>query len=507
MSTPPWTADNGDGTYRNPVLHADWSDPDVVRTGDDYYLTASSFNRVPGLPVLHSTDLVNWRLLGHALDRLTPEGFFTVPRHGCGVWAPAIRHHAGRYWIVYPDPDHGIFVITADDPAGTWTPPRLVLPGRGLIDPCPLWDDDGNAHLVHAWARSRCGFNNKLTAHPMSADLSRPLGEGALVVDGDAIAGCRTLEGPKWYARDGWYWILAPAGGVAQGWQYAFRSRSVLGPYEHRVVLAQGDTPVNGPHQGAWVDTAEGEHWFLHFQDRGAYGRVVHLQPMRWRPDGWPVMGADDGTGLGRPVPAHRKPLVRLPSPVQAPPATDDFADGRPGPQWSWPANPEKDWLPAPGGEPELRIACLPGPADLRDVVTALGQRLPAPRLRATTAVRLDAPAGARAGLLIRGTTYAWAGLERRADGTVLVCRFADRDVIEPLPVPDDARVGLAVVVTDGARARFEADRGDGWRALGETFQATPGGWMGASLCLFATRPDTAGGHARFAPFLVAAPA
>jgi beta-xylosidase len=155
--TTPWLADNGDGTYRNPVLHADWSDPDVIRVGADFYLVASSFHRVPGLPILHSRDLVNWSIVGHGLPRLEPEEVFRTPQHGCGVWAPAIRHHDGRFWIVYPDPDRGIFVITAEDPAGPWSSPRLLKAGRGLIDPCPLWDDDGCAYLVHAWAKSRAG--------------------------------------------------------------------------------------------------------------------------------------------------------------------------------------------------------------------------------------------------------------------------------------------------------------------------------------------------------------
>jgi hypothetical protein len=529
VTTGPWTADLGDGTYRNPVLFADWSDPDVIRAGDDYYLIASSFNRVPGLPILHSTDLVNWRLLGHALDRLTPAGFFATPRPGCGVWAPAIRHHAGLFWICYPDPDHGIHVITAPDPAGPWTPPRLVLPGKGLIDPCPLWDDDGNAYLVHAWARSRSGINNRLTAHRMTADLSEPLDDGVLIVDGDAIDGCRTLEGPKWYRRDGWYWIFAPGGGVADGWQYALRSRSVFGPYEARVVLARGHTDVNGPHQGAWVETPGGEDWFLHFQDLRAYGRVVHLQPMRWDADGWPVIGDD-----GAPVARHRKPAAG-PDRPWAPPIGDRFAGGRPGPQWAWPANPGAGWVHSAAGSPRdhsdqpgsngLRLACLPwsGP-DLRTVPNTLGQRLPGPGLRAETGVRLAAPVGARAGLLILGNAYAWIGLERGPDGVFLVCRFAEaaagqgpptpstpvteRPVIEPIPTAERTSVAgpvrLAVTISDGAVAQFAAavDGGE-WTDLGPPFAATPGGWIGATLALFATSAQEPGGYADFEPFLV----
>ena len=220
-----------DRVYRNPVLKADWSDPDVIRVGTDFYLVASSFHRVPGLPVLHSRDLVHWTIVGHALDRLEPAAAFATPQHGCGVWAPAIRHHAGQFWIFYPDPDRGIYVVTAPAAGGPWTRPRLLKGGRGLIDPCPFWDADGHAYLVHAWARSRAGFNNRITCHRMDPGATRVLDEGRTVIDGDRLPGYRTLEGPKLYRRGDWYWIFAPAGGVAQGWQSAFRSRSVFGPY------------------------------------------------------------------------------------------------------------------------------------------------------------------------------------------------------------------------------------------------------------------------------------
>ncbi|WP_067811641.1 glycoside hydrolase family 43 protein [Actinomadura kijaniata] len=506
----PWRADLGDGTYRNPVLHADWSDPDAIRVGDDYYLTASSFHRVPGLPVLHSRDLVNWTIVGHALPEPEPAGAYTAPRHGCGVWAPALRHHAGLFWIFYPDPDHGLYVVTAADPAGPWSRPRPLKAGRGLIDPCPLWDDDGRAYLVHAWARSRAGFNNRLTLHRMSPDGDRLLDEGTVVVDGDAIPGCRTLEGPKLYRRDGWYWIFAPAGGVAHGWQSAFRARDPFGPYEHRIVLAQGDSDVNGPHQGAWVDTPGGEHWFLHFQDRGAHGRVVHLQPMRWRrDDGWPVLGAD-----GTPVPSHRKPATGADGPPAAPATGDDFTGTAPGPQWSWQARPDPAWweLPAPG---RLRLACRPDAAvdDLRRLPNVLAQRLPAPAFTATTGVTLAGGVpGARAGLTVLGDSYAWIGLEQTGGGPVLVHRVAsreddrERDAAPPVPVPPGTEVRLMARVTEGARVAFLADTGDGWRLLGGTFTATPGRWVGASLGIFAAAPGDArpAGRADFGAFRVA---
>jgi beta-xylosidase len=147
-----WVADNGDGTYKNPILCADYSDPDVIRVGDDFYMAASSFNCVPGLPILHSKDLVNWEIIGHAVPRFADKRF-DIPQHGNGIWAPSIRYHDGWFWIFVGDPDAGVLMTKAKDPAGPWTPLHLVKEGKGPIDACPLWDDDGNAYPVHAWAK------------------------------------------------------------------------------------------------------------------------------------------------------------------------------------------------------------------------------------------------------------------------------------------------------------------------------------------------------------------
>ena len=293
-----WVADNGDGTYKNPVLYADYSDPDVIRVGNDFYMTASSFNCVPGLPLLHSIDLVNWELIGYALHRLTPEEEFDKPQHGNGVWAPCIRYHNNEFYIFYPDPDHGIFMVKAKEITGPWSEPVVVKAGKGLIDPSPFWDDDGKAYLVHAFAGSRAGIKSVLVVSRMSPDGTSLTGDEVIVFDGHSDN--PTVEGPKFYKRNGYYYIFAPAGGVTNGWQLALRSKNIFGPYEAKVVLEQGSTSINGPHQGAWVNTAEGEDWFIHFRDRKAYGRVVYLEPMHWEND-WPVIGVDrDGNGSRR---------------------------------------------------------------------------------------------------------------------------------------------------------------------------------------------------------------
>src|SRR5215211_4454627 len=248
-----WVPDLGNGMYKNPVIDADYSDPDAIRVGDDFYLISSSFEDIPGLPILHSKDLVNWTLIGHALKRQPPFEHFSKPQHGAGVWAPAIRYQKGEFYIYYPDPDFGIYVIKARNAAGPWSEPVLVEGGKGLIDPCPLWDDNGQAYLVHAYAGSRAGIKSVVVVKKMNPEGTKTLDAGVLVYDGHELD--PTLEGPKFYKRNGYYYIFAPAGGVSTGWQLAMRSKNVYGPYERKAVMDQGSTPINGPHQGAWVNT------------------------------------------------------------------------------------------------------------------------------------------------------------------------------------------------------------------------------------------------------------
>ena len=284
-----WISDLGNGRFRNPVLYADYSDPDIVRVGEDFYMTASSFTYVPGLPILHSKDLVNWEIINYAVKELQP--IYDKPQHGCGVWAPSIRYHNGKFWIFYGDPDLGIMMTNTDDIYGEWSPLTCVKEAVGIIDTCPLWDDDGKAYIVHGYANSRCGIKSKIAVCEMSKDGTKVISEDTIVFDGTVSH--PTLEGPKFYKRNGYYYIMAPAGGVPTGWEVVFRSKNVYGPYEDRIVLRQGKTDINGPHQGGWVELENGESWFVHFQDLEVYGRVVHIQPVTWIND-WPAMGETD---------------------------------------------------------------------------------------------------------------------------------------------------------------------------------------------------------------------
>ena len=497
---PVWQPDLGDGTYQNPVLNADYSDPDVVRVGPDYYLTASSFSCLPGLPILHSRDLVNWELLGNALPELPAA--FRVPQPGNGVWAPALRYHNQQFYLYFPDPDRGIYVTRARNPAGPWDAPVLIKEAKGWIDPCPLWDDDGRAYLVHAFAGSRAGIKSVLALSPMTPDGLHLFGDDALVFDGHAAH--PTIEGPKLYKRHGYYYIFAPAGGVPTGWQTVLRAKSVLGPYEARIVLDQGTTTVNGPHQGAWVDTPDGqEDWFLHFQDRGAYGRVVHLQPMAWKND-WPVIGTDpDGDGRGQPVLRYRKPRVPgPPGPPTAPPTSDEFNGVVLGPQWQWPANPQVGWALPNSPLGYLRLYAQPLPGDFKNygqVPSRLLQKLPAEAFIATAKITFMPRAeGEQVGLLVDGLDYACLTVSSRNGRWSLAhttCRNADQLALETSTVPvsiDAPATGLLylrVQVRAGARCRFSYSLdGENFEEVGEEFAAREGRWIGAKMGLFCSR-------------------
>jgi beta-xylosidase len=490
-----WVADNGDGTYGNPILHADYSDPDAIRVGGDFYMTSSSFNCAPGLPILHSKDLVNWTLIGHALKKQIPDEVFEKPQHGNGCWAPAIRYRKGRFYIYYPDPDSGIWLVTARDPAGPWEPPVLVVGGEGIIDPCPLWDDDGKAYLVHAWAGSRAGVNSLLTIRRMNPEGTQCIDDGVHVFDGHE--GNPTVEGPKLYKRNGYYYIFAPAGGVTGGWQLVLRSRDIYGPYESKVVLDQGTTPINGPHQGAWVETESGQSWFIHFQDKGAYGRIVHLEPMNWVDD-WPVMGVDkDGDGKGEPVLTFRKPDVKGNFPIVTPADSDEFDSDTLGLQWQWQANPKVTWMALIRGSGYLRLFAVrepEGAGNLWDVPSLLLQKFPAPDFTATTGVRFTPQyEGKRVGLVVMGRDYACLSLSSMSNGVSLAqvaCPGAERGAGEKIvaeqPVKDGVIYLRVHVASPDARCEFSfSPDGEEFTPIGETFVAKPGKWIGAKVGLF----------------------
>ena len=505
-----WSPDNGNGTYTNPVINADYSDPDVCVAGEDYYLTASSFNCIPGLPILHSKDLVNWEIVGHAVKELEPKQEFDRPSHGNGIWAPSIRYHNGEFYIYWGDPDYGVFMVKAKDPAGEWSKPLCVIPGKGLIDTTPLWDDDGRCYLVNAYANSRSRFASVIAIRELSADGTKPIGNPVIIYDGNGTES-RTCEGPKIYKRDGWYWVMFPAGGVPTGFQVAMRSKNPFGPYESKVVLAQGKTKINGPHQGAWVHTKFGEDWFLHFQDKEAYGRVVHLQPVTWK-DNWPVTGIDkDGDYCGEPVTTYRKPKTSGKVQVVNPAESDEFSDTRLGLQWQWHANYNETFgMPTAFGSYRVYTHKVSEKfQNLWEVPNLLLQKTPADKFTATTKIRFTSKdQNQTGGLLMMGLDYSGLVVKRVGNDFQLLqisCKSADKGkpqteqliaTLKPTAVDQiDYQPGTHIDIymrmsVNGGKMHFSYSLdGKKYTKCGTEFTMREGKWIGAKIGFVAYEP------------------
>lgn len=506
-----WNADLGNGNYRNPILYADYSDPDAIRVGDDYFMVASSFCNAPGLPLLHSRDLVNWKVVNYVIDEI-PDERYRVPVHGCGVWAPSIRYHEGTYFVCFPMPDEGIYMSTATDPFGKWSKPVNIRPGAGWIDPCPFWDGDGKAYLVAGVAKSRIGYKSVLHMVEMQPDGMGLLGEEVKIFDGNENDQV-TIEGPKMYKRNGWYYVFAPAGGVKTGWQTVLRSKNVFGPYEYKVVMRQGDSPVNGPHQGAWVDTATGEDWFLHFQDVYAAGRITHLQPMSWQDD-WPIIGlAKEGNDYGEPVMEYRKPDVgKGTDRICEPETSDDFTGSELGLQWQWNANPKKEWYALTGSG--MKLNAVNKETVYGDMPNLLLQKWPAPEFCCVTKMDLSGLAdGEEAGVVSMGMEYALLTFRKKGEqllpvfvtgeqiyGKILPDRTEEKECgLPPLPVGQAKEIYVRYTVkrtgTQDLNDRekgfpleivtMEYAAGDGsYQKAGEA-EAVPGRWVGVKNGVF----------------------
>lgn len=467
--------------YHNPILFADYSDPDVIRDGANYYLVASTFHFVPGIPLLQSTDLVHWTIVGHVVQRMDMDPRYSMiggNRYGEGIWAPSIRKHNGLFYVYFPTPDVGIFVSTAEKITGPWSTPQVVLAKPGLEDPCPFWDDDGTAYLIH----SRTGAG-PLILHRMSADGKHVLDEGVVVVEDPEHL--PVLEGPKLYKRNGYYYVFAPFGGVGSGSQAVLRSRHIYGPYEHRIVLAQGTTNINGPHQGGYVETPDGEGWFVHFQSDGAHGRIVHLEPVRWKDD-WPIIGADpDGAATGQPVPAGPIPGNPSVPSLQEPQTSDDFSDATLGPQWEWNHNPDNAHWSLSARPGYLRL--IPMYADnllaARDTLTQCMQDN-AFQFTVRVDLSLTKP-GVHTGLTMFEKTA--SGLEVVQLGTDRQLRFFHMQDHVTGPTVTQSVIQLRVDVDgDVARYSYSLDDGQTFKGLGTATQIHFSWWKGSRPSLFA---------------------
>ena len=486
--------DQGNSTYKNPVLNADFSDPDVIRVNDKYYMVASDFHFM-GMQVLESQDMVNWQIVSQIYDRFNLPGWDENLHYAGGSWAPAIRYHHGLFYVYFCTPDEGLFMTTAHEATGPWSKLHCVKEVKKWEDPCPFWDEDGQAYL----GRSQYGAG-PIIIHRMSKDGRQLLDDGVTVYTGPVA------EGTKIMKRNGYYYLIIPEGGVCCGWQTVLRSRNIYGPYEKRVVLEQGSTTINGPHQGALVEAADSTWWFYHFQETHPCGRVVHLQPARWKDD-WPQIGVDiDGNGIGEPVTVWTSPTTTIPT---IPSTSDDFSISQlywAGQQqrtlklqWQWNHNPvDSAWsLNERSGWMTFHI--LPA-RNLKESRNMLTQKTIGYESEATTCIDCSGfKEGDHAGLLCIGKQFWGVGVCRQNGQTHFYIEKDDQRTL--LGICKQKTVYLRVTVDSQKNQHQLSISTDGkrYQAVGQPFSLRMGYWKGSRVGLYSYNTGASqGGKVQF---------
>jgi beta-xylosidase len=479
--------DQANGTFINPVLNSDYSDPDVIRVDNKYYMVCSEFHFM-GIPVLESNDMVNWRIVGRIYDNIELPGYDTNEKYGRGSWAPALRFHDNKFWIYFCTPDEGLFMSSASKAEGPWEPLVLVKGIAGWEDPCPFWDDDGTGYLGH----SKVGAG-PIIIHRLSPDGKQLLDDGVTVYTGPVA------EGTKIHKMNGYYYLSIPEGGVERGWQTILRAKTIFGPYEKKVVLEKGSTPINGPHQGSLVDTPEGEWWFYHFQSDGAMGRVVHLQPLIWQ-DGWPVIGVDiDRNGIGEPVYVWKKPSIKGDFEITAPQTDDDFSSISLGFQWQWNHNPVNNYwsLTEKPGMLVLKALKAENFSKARNTLT---QKVMGKKGEAVTEMDLTGLAeGQKAGLCsMGGRNTSLLGVVGKG-GQLYVFTENNGKITSEKPIKTKkVYLKITLDIKGNRNQFFFSPDNKSYSQAGDSFITSAGFWKGTRIGLFSFNETGDGGSAAF---------
>ncbi|MDR0505386.1 MAG: family 43 glycosylhydrolase [Dysgonamonadaceae bacterium] len=478
--------DQEDGTYVNPILNSDYSDPDVIRVGNKYYMVCSDFHFM-GMQVLESDDMVNWKLCGQIYNSIDFPKYYINERYGGGSWAPSIRFHDGKFWVFFCTPDEGLFMSNTTDPAGTWSPLLNVKNISGWEDPCPLWDDDGTAYL----GRSQLG-GGPIIIHKMKPDGTQLLDNGVKVYEGSVS------EGVKLFKKDGFYYISIPEGGVSTGWQTVLRSSNIYGPYEKRIVLEQGSTKINGPHQGALVDTPDGEWWFYHFQSKDPQGRIVHLQPATWI-DGFPVIGQDfDMNGIGEPVKEWSKPAISATFPVSCPQSDDEFSSDKLGLQWQFNHNPDNDYWSLTE-RPDYLVIKAQKADRLKSAKNMFSQKVTGYYGEASSELDCSKMTnGQRAGLFCTGNHYNAVGCLKNADKKYIYVEM--EGVVENIIETVSDTVYFKVFINGNMNEHqfyYSFDNSE-FIACGRPYSLQSGDWKGSRVGIFTYNKEETSGQADF---------
>lgn len=456
-TAPGWTADNGNGSYTNPLFHDEFSDPDLIRVDDWFYMTGTTMHAVPGLPVLRSRDLVNWEFVSYAMPSFPDGPEYRLEDgqdlYGQGIWAPVLRHHAGRFHIFSNINERGLHVFTAEDPAGPW---RHSVIERNLHDLSVLFDDDGRVWAVFGY--------NEVRLVELKPDLSAVVegSERVIIPAGNGMG-----EGHHFYRIDGRYYIIS-ANYAPVGRMQAARAGQLDGPWE-TVAISASETmgyargwqesgvgqrspiPAGGAvfsaarpdhselgavplHQGGIVQTATGQWWGFSMMDLKSVGRTTFLSPVTWH-EGWPYFGLPGN--LGRSPRTWLKPQVEVQVAPHAPYArNDDFSGPALQPVWQWNHQPRADKWSLSERPGHLRLHALPA-AGFLHARNTLTQRVVGPEATATVVIDASGLApGDVAGLGLLNMPAAWLAVVQSAQGRRLrwYSQLGERQVELPLP-------------------------------------------------------------------------
>ncbi len=410
-------ADNDNGTYTNPLISADFPDPDVIPVGDTYYMVTTTMFVFPGVTVLKSHDLVNWEYCGNAVSRFDFSKCYDLDscnRYGHGQWATSMKYHNGKFYLLFITLNEGGFMCTADKAEGPWHITHLP---KGFYDPGLFFDDNGKAYVAQGYGKiSITEVNDSLEA----------IGPDSLVFTGNIRGG---LEGTHVYKINGYYYLYCTYGGK-DGMQVALRSKNIYGPYEQKLLMYDTTQGINyGIHQGALIQTQTDEWWTILFVDSGPFGRFPSLQPVHWE-DGWPMLGVN-----GKAVTTYRKPNVGKTYPIKDFSTSDEFNGATLGMQWAWNHNPDSTKWSLTQKRGALRLTTVKPAATLREAQNTLTQRPFAkhdtsqPTIATTKMDVSHMKDGDVAGLALFQDPYAFIGVKKEGDKSYLVMMNNDETI------------------------------------------------------------------------------
>lgn len=421
-------SDNGDGTYTNPLIFADFPDPDVIRVDDVYYMVSSTLHIFPGATILKSHDLVNWEYCSNPLDMIESGECYNLDgcdRYSHGQWASSLKYKNDTFYLHFNTLDEGSYLLTTDDIEGSWTKRKL---STSFYDAGLMFDDDGCTYIAH-------GIDN-IFISALDENFEE-IEKHQVIFDTDLVKS--GLEGSHLYKIGDYYYIYATYGGWP-AYQVAFRSTHIFGPYEKQPSYFDDDNI----HQGALIQTQTGEWWTLLFYDKGAYGRLPNLQPITWVDD-WPVIG-ENGQG----VKTYQKPDVGGECPVTVLQTNDNFRDYKLGMQWGWNHNPDPSKWSLFDRTDHLRLYTVNVVSNFVEARNTLTQRIfgyHSDTLQSYATIKMEIDSmrnGDIAGLAVFQDPYAYIGITNNRGENQLI--FLNNGTTESGPVINDSIVYLRAV-------------------------------------------------------------